>query len=78
MKAGDIRDWLDQGPVILLEKCQVPSPCLEEDLGDFLVDPGAWPSEPGWKIKLLVTGEILEVHTETLSGDFIFKPEGIF
>ena len=76
MKPGDIKDWLDQGPAILLEECQVPQPCSEEDLGDYLENPGAWPTDPGWRIKLLLTNEILEVHTETLSADFPFKPEG--
>ncbi len=77
MKTGDICEWLDQGPALLLGKCEIPVPCTQEDLGDFLADPEAWPTEAGWKIKLLLTGEILDVHLETLDGDFIFKPEGI-
>jgi hypothetical protein len=58
MKTGDICEWLDQGPALLLGKCEIPVPCTQE-------------------IKLLLTGEILDVHLETLDGDFIFKPEGI-
>ena len=77
MKVGDICEWMDQGPALLLEEVKIPTPCKEEELGDFLANPEAWPLEPGWKIKLLVTGEILDVHIETLDCDFIFKPEGI-
>ncbi len=79
MKSGDIKEWLDQGPAILLEECQIPRPCTEEDLGDFIADPAAWPTDAGWKIKLLLTGEIVEVHPDTLdpASDFIFTPEGI-
>jgi hypothetical protein len=30
----------------------------------------AWPEEVGWTIKLLLTGEILDVHEDTLHTDF--------
>ena len=77
MQVGDVRNWLDQGPAILLEECDIPAPCTEEELGDFMADPEAWPTERGWKIKLLLTGEILDVHADTVDGDFIFTPAGI-
>ena len=77
MKPGDIVEWMDQGPVLLLEEVDVPAPCREEDLGEFLSDPESWPTESGWKIKLLMTGEILDVHTDTLTDGFIFKPVGV-
>lgn len=77
MKVGDVVEWLDQGPAILLEKVDIPAPCTEEDLGDFLADPDSWPLDIGWKIKLLLTDEILDVHAETLNSDFVFKPVGI-
>ncbi len=77
MKPGDVYEWLDQGPAILLKECTVPAPCLEEELGDYLVDPQAWPQDSGWTIKLLGTGEILDVHAETLEADFPLKCEGI-
>jgi len=77
MNPGDIVEWLDQGPAILLKKVDIPAPCAEEDIGDFLADPDAWPVESGWKVKLLLTEEILDVHEDTLNADFTFKPVGI-
>jgi hypothetical protein len=63
MKAGDIREWLDQGPAVLLAKCELDSyPILIEDATED-VD---MPTEMGWVINLLTTGEILTVHEETL------------
>ena len=63
MEAGQIKTWLDQGPAVLLEKCEVEDPITieEADLGDVVVT-----TESGWVIHLLETGEILSVHTETL------------
>jgi len=78
MKVGDVVEWMDQGPALLLEEVEITAPCLEEELGEFLSDPDSWPTEIGWKIKLLLTQEILDVHTDTLSADFKFKPEGVF
>ncbi len=78
MKAGSVVEWLDQGPAILLEKVDIPAPCLEEELGDYLADPDSWPSDVGWKIQLIDTGEILDVHEETLHGQFPLKVEGVF
>ena len=77
MKIGDVVEWLDQGPAILLEEVEIPTPCLEEQLGEFLADPDAWPTEMGWKIKLLLTAEILDVHIETINTDQKFQPKGI-
>jgi hypothetical protein len=77
VKVGDVAEWMDQGPAILLEEVEIPAPCTEEQLEEFLSDPDAWPLDCGWKIKLLLTGEILDVHVDTLDADFIFKPEGI-
>jgi hypothetical protein len=77
MKPGDVVEWMDQGPAILLEEVDVPEPCTEEELGDFLADPESWPTERGWKIKLLLTQEIVDVHIETLNSNFAFTPEGI-
>jgi len=78
VRSGDVCTWLDQGLALLLEEVSIPAPCLEEDLGDFLSDPDAWPVDSGWKIKLLMTGEILDVHEETLNANFPFRPEGVF
>jgi hypothetical protein len=69
MKPGDIVYWLDQGPALILAACRIPAPCLEEDLGEFIAAPEEWPLDDGWKIKLLNTGEILEVHPETIGDD---------
>ena len=77
MKVGDVCEWLDQGPALLLEKVEIPAPCLEEELGDYMADPDAWPVDWGWKIKLLLTEEILDVHEETLNANFILKVVGI-
>ena len=73
LTAGKVVEWLDQGPAILLEEVGIPSPCVEEDLGDFLSDPEAWPTEMGWRIKLLLTEEILDVHSETINANFSLK-----
>ena len=78
MKVGDILDWLDQGPAILLKRCEIPAPCVDEDLGEYIDDPESWPSEIGWTIQLVATGEILDVHEETLNSGFALKVEAIF
>jgi len=67
MKIGQVREWLDQGPVILLDQCRIPDPINIEDRKVYMNDPHAWPSEIGWTIKILETNEILDVHEETLS-----------
>jgi hypothetical protein len=78
MNVGDVVEWLDQGPAILLEEVDIPAPCLEEELAEYIDNPDDWPQERGWKIKLLLTQEILDVHVDTLNADFKFKPEGVF
>ena len=78
MKAGDILNWLDQGPAILIKQCEIPGPCSEESLGDFLANPDGWPKDKGWTIQLVSSGEILDVHEETLDCDFALKVEGLF
>ena len=77
MKPGDVYPWLDQGPALLLEEVDIPMPCGFKDLEIFLEDPDSWPAERGWKIKLLLTDEILDVHEDTLTEDFSFRCEGI-
>ena len=77
MEAGQITDWLDQGPALLLEQCSIPAPCSEDQLGEMLANPTGWPTEQGWTIKLLETGEILDVHTETLENPFPLNVKGI-
>jgi hypothetical protein len=67
MKIGQVREWLDQGPVILLDQCRILDPINLEDREAYMNDPHAWPSEIGWTIKILGTNEILDVHEETLS-----------
>jgi len=67
MKIGQVKEWLDQGPVILLDQCRIPDPINIEDREVYMSDPHAWPSEIGWTIKILETNEILDVHEETLS-----------
>lgn len=67
MKIGQVREWLDQGPVILLGQCRILDPILLEDEEAYRNDPHAWPAEIGWTIKILETNEILDVHEETLS-----------
>jgi len=67
MKIGQVKTWLDQGPVILLGQCKIPDPVWIGDKEVYMNDPHAWPSEIGWTVKLLETNEILDVHEETLS-----------
>ena len=63
MRAGEIKTWLDQGIVLLLEKCKVEADSIA--IGESNEDNE---TEEGWAIYLLETGEILTVHTETLAG----------
>jgi hypothetical protein len=62
LKVGDVRFWLDQGPAVLMAKCEVQDPVTVED---FLKQQTII-VEQGWTISLLQTGEVLDVHEETL------------
>jgi len=66
MKAGEVYDWLDQGPAVLLAPCRIADPIHTSQTEEFLRDPEAWPHESGWTIKLLESGDILDVHEDTL------------
>jgi len=66
MKAGEIYCWLDQGPAILLAPCTIPDPIGVEDVQTFINNPDTWNRDLGWTVKLLQTGEILDVHPNTL------------
>ena len=71
MKPGEVYSWLDQGPVILLTQVEIPDPItlaeLEETFGTLeQFRKNDWPSDKGWTVKLLTTGEILDVHVDTL------------
>ena len=62
MKAGQVKLWLDQGPAILLEQCEVEGEAIAlDEIGDIVPT-----IEKGWVIHLLQTGELLTVHTDTL------------
>ena len=65
-RVGDVFQWLDQGPAILLAECEVEGESIALDEVDDVVPT----PEKGWVISLLETGEILTVHEETLTfGD---------
>ena len=65
-RVGDVFQWLDQGPAILLAECEVEGESIALDEVDDLVPT----TEKGWVISLLETGEILSVDEETLTfGD---------
>ena len=70
-KAGRVYNWLDQGPVLLLAKCEIPDPVRTgAEHKRYKKSPEIWPAERGWTISMLQTGEILDVHEETLNlGD---------
>ena len=63
MKAGQVKVWLDQGPAVLLERCDVEGESIALDEADDVVPT----TEKGWIIHLLQTGEVLTVHEETLN-----------
>lgn len=67
MRAGEVYEWLDQGPVVLLAPCKIADPIPLEQAQEFMRDPEAWPHEPGWTIKLLTNGDIIDVHEDTLT-----------
>ena len=62
MKAGQVKAWLDQGPAVLLQQCEIEGEAIALDE----VDDIAPTTEQGWVIHLLQTGEMLTVHEETL------------
>ena len=62
MKAGQVKAWLDQGPAVLLQECEVEGEAIAIDEVDDVVPT----TERGWVIHLLQTGEMLTVHEETL------------
>jgi hypothetical protein len=66
MRAGEVYEWLDQGPAVLLAPCQIADPIPVDQAQEFLRNPDAWPHEPGWTIKLLLNGDIIDVHEDTL------------
>ena len=53
MRSGEIYNWLDQTPVVLLEEVTLP----EDDWGG---------AAPGWLVYIIETEEIIPVHEETL------------
>tara|TARA_B100001250_G_C19739198_1_gene762245 strand:+ start:955 stop:1167 length:213 start_codon:yes stop_codon:yes gene_type:complete len=62
MRAGQVKVWLDQGPAVLLQQCDIEGEAIAlEDVEDTVPT-----TEQGWVIHLLQTGEILTVHSETL------------
>ena len=75
MKPGDVVVWLDQGPAIILCACMIPEPCTIEEFHEQFdnledcIDVNL-AEELGWTIKLVATGEIIDVHTDTLHTDF--------
>ena len=72
MKPGEVYKWLDQGPVILLERVVIPDPItleeLEEEYGtvEEFRKTADWPTVEGGKVKVVATDEVLDVHEETL------------
>ena len=66
MKAGQVKAWLDQGPAVLLQPCEIEGEAIALDEVDDIIPT----TEQGWVIHLLQTGEMLTVHEETLhNGD---------
>ena len=62
MRAGQVKVWLDQGPAVLLEECDIEGESIAVDEVDDVIPT----TEKGWVIHLLQTGELLTVHKETL------------
>lgn len=62
-KAGEVRAWLDQGPALLMAQCRVEARAIA--IGEKIKE-GTQNIEQGWVIRLLMTGEILTVHEDTL------------
>jgi len=64
MRAGHVMLWLDQGPAVLLSRCEIEDPVRNDQ--QYLQDSEDLPRSVGWTISLLQTGEILDVHDDTL------------
>ena len=62
MKPGQVKLWLDQGPAILMGQCEVEGESIALEEAETTMRT----TEMGWIIKLLMTGEILSVHEDTL------------
>lgn len=62
IKVGRVYNWLNQGPAVILEECEVEAEAIE--VGELIIE--APETEKGWVISLLETGEILTVHSDTL------------
>ena len=70
MKAGQVKMWLDQGPAVLLEMCDVEGESIAMDEAIDVIAT----TEKGWVIHLLMTNELLTVHEETLhNGEMIIN-----
>ena len=70
MKAGQVKMWLDQGPAVLLETCNVEG----KSIAIVEADDVAQTTEKGGIIHLLMTDELLTVHEETLhNGEMIIN-----
>lgn len=65
-RIGDVVEWLDQGPAVILTQCDILDPIPSKEYEVYSQDPDAWPTETGWVIKLLDTDEKIEVHEDTL------------
>lgn len=65
-RVGDVVEWLDQGPAVILAQCDILDPIPSKEYEMYSQDPDAWPTETGWVIKLLDTDEKIEVHEDTL------------
>ena len=62
MKPGQVKLWLDQGPAIVMGQCEVEGESIALEEAETTMRT----TEMGWIIKLLMTGEILSVHEDTL------------
>ena len=68
MRAGEVYEGIDEGPAVLQSPWQSADPIPLYQAHQFLTDPAAWPHEDGWTIKLLETGDIIDVHEDTLTS----------
>jgi len=47
MRAGEVYEWLDQGPAVLLAPCRIADPIHRDQAHQFLKDPDSWPHDQG-------------------------------